>query len=173
MSREKTIIEKIEKVFKQNGQKAPIIIALIIYLTLLTYTFMLSFRSQEYVSFYLLDSEKSVRNIPKILVIGENNTFQLWVVVENHMAKNLSCMVLLKITDMEIESIPVQREPNVSCEKKVISGETWEIPMNITIDKPGKFSCIFELWTYDEKTKVYEFSKKFCVITLEVRELRS
>jgi hypothetical protein len=38
----------------------------------------------------------------------------------------------------------------------------------ITIDKPGNYSVIFELWLYDKDAEELKFSENACVLNVEV-----
>jgi len=143
-------------------------VALIVAFILLICSYPIFIKSNEFVSFYILDEQKTAKNYPELLVIGENNTCKLWVVIENHMKKNITCKVLLKITKQPIHSIPLQVGANASYIAMLNVGEKWEEPIEITFNDTGCFNLVFELWIYNEEMGNYAFSNNFCVLSLEV-----
>ncbi|MEM3640987.1 MAG: DUF1616 domain-containing protein [Candidatus Bathyarchaeia archaeon] len=166
--------EKVQKIIKQfyeeDNYTIPIAIALTIAFILLIYSYIAFMKPNEFVSFSVLDEQKEAKNYPELLVIGENNTCKLWIVVENHMEKSISCKVLLKITDQPIQFIPLQMEENRSYNAVLNKGERWEKQVEISFNDTGDFHLVFELWIYDEKTGGFEFSNNFCVLSLKVIE---
>jgi len=113
----------------------------------------------------LLDSQKQALDYPELLVINQNNTFNVFVEVENHMGSQ-NCTVLLKVTSEMIQKLPVTADTNATYTRTLENGESWEIPSTITIDKPGNYSVIFELWMYKEGE--LQFSGNACVLNVEV-----
>ncbi|MEM3054866.1 MAG: hypothetical protein QXM52_04090, partial [Candidatus Bathyarchaeia archaeon] len=109
-------------------------------------------------------------NYPEVFVIGQNNTCQLWVVIENPLEIDVSCKLQLKITNIPLSTFPVSTEANRSYEITVGGGDRWENPVNITMDKPGNFHLIFELWVYNKETGKFEFSNIYAVLNVEVIE---
>jgi uncharacterized membrane protein len=110
-------------------------------------------------------------NYPELVIIGENNTFNVWVTVENHMRKSQSFEVLLKVTDQTDTEFPVNTDARNSYASTLKDGETWETLSTVTIDKPGNYSVVFELWTNDEGPGELQFSGKACVLNLEAKTL--
>ncbi|MGB9684752.1 MAG: hypothetical protein ACPL1Z_07495, partial [Candidatus Bathyarchaeales archaeon] len=120
--------------------------------------------------FSILDQQKEAKNYPELLIIGENNTCHLWVVIENHMERSISCKVLLKITKSPILSMPLPIEGNMGYDMVISNGEKWEEPIELVINETGDFHLVFELWIYNEKTDEFEFSDNFCVLNIKVIE---
>jgi uncharacterized membrane protein len=145
-------------------------IALIIAFILLIFSYIAFMKPNEFVSFSILDEQKEAKNYPELLVIGENNTCKLWIVVENHMEKSMNCKVLLKITNQPIQSIPLPMKENRSYSSVLNKGERWEELVEMSFNETGDFHLVFELWIYDEKTDIFEFSNNFCVLSLKVIE---
>ncbi len=160
----------IKQFFEGDNHTISIAIALIIAFILLIFSYIAFMKPNEFVSFSILDEQKEAKNYPELLVIGENNTCKLWIVVENHMEKSINCKVLLKITKQPIQSIPLQMEENRSYNAILNKGEKWERQVEISFNETGDFHLVFELWIYDDKTKNFEFSNNFCVLTLKVIE---
>ena len=72
-----------------NGYKVAVLIALILVSILVaSYYVLLKPPQKGYMTIYLLDSQKKAINYPELLVINQNNTFNVWVEVENHMGKS-------------------------------------------------------------------------------------
>jgi len=120
-----------------------------------------------YMTIYLLDSQKKAINYPELLVINQNNTFNVWVEVENHLGKTQSFEILLKITNDTNTEFPAEVQPSNSYTTTLENGEKWETSSTITIEQPGTYSVIFELWMYDENMGQNLFSGKVCVLNVE------
>jgi uncharacterized membrane protein len=117
---------------------------------------------------YLLDSQNSALNYPELLVINKNNTLNVWVEVENHMGKSQHSEILLKVTNDTIPLFPVKADPKSRYEKTLENGEPWETLSTITLNEPGIYSVVFELWVYDETVGELQFSGDACVLNVEV-----
>ena len=166
----KRYLSQVARLSDRNVYAISIMLALAVVTPLLIYSYISVRKTDESISLSVLDQWKKAENYPKLLVIGQNSTCRLWLLVENNMEKNVSCKVLLKITSTPISTLPVSTEANESYEMIIDSGKNWEKPINITIDKPGFFHLIFELWVYDKETGKFEFSNKYIVLNVEVRE---
>ena len=73
--------------------------AILVLAGLLVYVSLTPTRQEPFASLYLLDSEKKAEKYPRLLVLGENNTFLLWVGVENFMGRIKYSSVLVKMDD--------------------------------------------------------------------------
>jgi uncharacterized membrane protein len=120
-----------------------------------------------YSTIYVLDSQKGM-DYPELLILGENNTFNVWVTVENHMRKSQSFEVLLKIINDTSPEFPVNVTAENSYALTLDEGEAWETLSTVNIGEPGNYSVIFELWLRNEETRNLEFSENACVLNLEV-----
>ena len=98
---------------------------------------------------YYLDSNKRLENIPKTVILGQNNTFSLWVGVENQNGTTLDYLVEVKIdngtapignstfvADQSFEKTLEHNDPN----------QPWEFLVTITITEQGNNRILFELW---------------------------
>jgi uncharacterized membrane protein len=144
--------------------------AIVILAGLLVYMSLTPARQEPFVSLYLLDSEKMAENYPQLLVLGENNTFLLWVGVENFMGRLEYSSVLVKVDNEMVHVDPSPIEP-VKCFEKVLLGEeTWEFPVTMTMNQSGTYRIIFELWLFDELKNVFSYSGSWCSIWFDVIE---
>ena len=156
------------KLNDNKGYTIAIVLMLIVVSSLLIGYYLISRLPPEgYTTIYVLDSQKKAIDYPELLVINENSTFNVWVVVENHMGKRQSCEVLQKIIKGTTPSYPVDAEITSSYEKTMENGEIWETPAEVSINELGSYSVIFELWIYDEAGAL-KFSHNCCVLKLEV-----
>jgi hypothetical protein len=84
------------------------------------------------------------------------------------MGKRQYSEVLLKVTNDTIPRFPFKADANATYVRTLENGETWETLSTITINKPGNYSVIFELWIYDGKVGELQFSGNVCVLNIEV-----
>jgi uncharacterized membrane protein len=152
-----------------NGYAVSVLIALILVSILVaSYYVLLRPPQKGYMTIYLLDSQKKALNYPELLVVNQNNTSNVWVEVENHMGKSQYSEVLQKVTNDTVPIFPFKANANATYVRTLENGETWETLSTITINKPGNYSVIFELWIYDEKVGELQFSGNVCVLNIEV-----
>jgi uncharacterized membrane protein len=150
-------IKKTKSTNSYNDEEKTIIItvvvALLIISSLLVYLISTPIKKENFSVIYYLDSEKSTENIPKTVVLGENNTFQLWVGVENHNGTIIDYQVQMKIDDgagpLNQSSADVIQSFERS-EGPLKDGDLWEFKVPVTIDNLGVFRIIFELYTTNE-----------------------
>jgi hypothetical protein len=154
-----------------KGYKIAVAVVLIFVFSLLIgYYFYVHMLSPEgYTTIYVLNyQEKKAVDYPRLVVINENNTFSVWVEVENHMGAQQSCEVLQKVVNGMVPSFPVEANAEKNYMQTIDNGKTWEIPATVTINEPGSYSVIFELWIYDAKAEAFKFSYNFCVLPIDV-----
>jgi uncharacterized membrane protein len=156
-----------------NNNKGHIIavaLALVIVSSLLVGYYLVSRLPPEgYTTIYILDyQQKKAIDYPELLVINENNTFNIWVVVENHMGTSQSCEVLQKVVADTVLSFPVEDHVTNSYAKTIENGEAWETLATVSINETGSYSVIFELWLYDDNAGAFQFSYNYCVLNIEV-----
>jgi uncharacterized membrane protein len=158
------------KLNDNKGYTIAIVLMLIVVSSLLIGYYLISRLPPEgYSTIYTLSyPQKTATDYPELLVINENNTFNVWVGVENHMGKRQSFEVLQKVIKGAIPEYPVDAEITASYEKTMENGETWETPAEVSINEPGSYSVIFELWIYDDAAGAFTFSYNYCVLNLEV-----
>jgi len=154
-----------------KGYKIAVAVVLIFVFSLLVgyYFYVHRLSPEGYTTIYVLNyQEKKAVNYPELVVINENNTFNVWVEVENHMGAQQSCEVLQKVVNGMVPSFPVEANAEKNYTQTVDNGKTWEIPATVTIKEPGSYSVIFELWIYDANAEAFKFSYNFCVLPIEV-----
>ena len=166
-------MRKLGKSLKLNDNKGytvAVALALIVVSSLLMGYYLISRLPPEgYTTIYVLDyQQKKAIDYPELLVINENNTFSVWVGVENHMGIRQSFEVLQKMITDTIPSFPVDADVNSKYTRAIENGETWETSATVSINEPGSYSVIFELWIYDAEAGALEFSYNYCVLKLEV-----
>lgn len=136
-----------------------ILLALVILGSLLVkLTFFTPIESEPFSAIYYLDSEKQIANLPTLVVLGTNNTFRMYSVVENHNGTyqngtkigDLTYLVQVKIDDGKGQVNPSLVEPYITLENNVKYGDVWEEEVNITIEKMGVNRLIFELYTIEK-----------------------
>ena len=154
-----------------KGHKIVIAIALIIVSSLFIgyYFYSGSLDPEGYSTIYILDyPNKKAIDYPELLVLNENSTFNVWIVIENRMNGTQSFEVLQKVIGDVIPSFPVETEVENSYTQTIENGESWETLATVSIDELGSYSVIFELWIYDQGS--LEFTYNFCVLKIEVVE---
>ena len=127
-----------------------VLIAIAILIGLLIYMVLTPPQQEPSTTIYLLDSQKQTGNFPKTVVLGENNTFLLWVGVENHNGSTITFSVQIKMDDGKGDVNPSPVEPVESYEKTLSDGEPWEFQVTINIDQVGSHRIIVELWSFDK-----------------------
>lgn len=164
-------LTKTPTLINNKGYTIVVALALIFVSSLLIgYYFVSTLPPEGYSVIYTLDyPQKKAMDYPELLVINENNTFNVWVVVENRMGIKQTCEVKQKIVSDMILSFPVETDIDNSYSQTIENGEVWETLATISISEPGSYSLIFELWIYDEMGTL-EFSYNYCVLKIEVIE---
>ena len=164
-------LKKTPTLINNKGYTIVVALALIfVSILLIGYYFVSTLPPEGYTVIYTLDyPQKKATKYPELLVINENNTFNVWVVVENRMGMTQTCEVMQKIVSDTILLFPVETDVDSRYSQTIENGEAWEILATVSINEPGNYSVIFELWIYDE-TGTLEFSHNYCVLKIEVRE---
>lgn len=159
---------KIKSFYEKDDYAISIIVALIIVLILSVYTYVVLMKPNEFISLSILDENKEAENYPELLRVSERCC--LWIRVENHMEASISCRVLIKITKMPIQCIPLQVESNLSYDAFIDKGGAWEKLVELSFNETGDFHLVFELWVFNKRTGEFEFSDNFCVLNVKVME---
>ena len=153
---------------ENKGYVLAVAVTVILVFSLLTGYYIITRAPPEgYTRIDLLDAQKQAVNYPELVVINQNNTFNVWVEVENHLGKTQSFEVLLKVTNDTGPEFPADVQPSNSYNTTLENGEKWGTSSTITINQPGTYSVIFELWMTDENTGQNKFSGKVCVLNVE------
>ena len=144
--------------------------ALIVLCSLLAYVALTPPLEEGFISIYVLDHNKMAVNYSQLLVIGENNTFSVWVGVQNFMGRKEYCSVLVKMDDGTVLRNPSPIEPVKRFEKVLLNKETWEFPFAMKLNQTGNYRIVFELWLFDELKNVFSYSRSWCSIWFDVIE---
>lgn len=120
-----------------------------------------------YSTIYLLDAQNQAVNYPHTLVINHNSSINVPVVVENHMGKEQYYQVQVKIVQTT-SAFPVNTPANSTYEKQLNNLEQWENQVPISINQPGSYSVVIELWSKNIEPDPYGFTNNFCVLHLQV-----
>jgi hypothetical protein len=65
------------------------------------------------------------------------------------------------------EIFPVEAEPENIYSLRLGNGEKWEQSANVTLDSPGSFMVVFELWVSDGGSSGLRFTGNACVLNIE------
>jgi len=123
--------------------------------------------TKEYLTIYLLNTQRRAEGYPDVLVAGENSTFSVYFTVENHMNTSRVCEVQIKVTNNVNPMFPLDTSA-VQIFRETVQVETkWEKLVTVSLDQVGNFSVVFELWSLNE-LGVLEFSGEFCVLNVQV-----
>lgn len=164
--------KKMAKNLRLNNKDSKIAVAvvLIFVFSLLVgyYFYVHRLLPEGYTTIYVLNyQEKKAVDYPELVVINKNNTFNVWVEVENHMGALQSCEVLQKVVNNMVPSFPVEAIAEKNYTQTVENGKTWEIPATVTINEPGSYSVIFELWIWNEQAGTHQFTYNYCVLKID------
>jgi len=152
----------------EKGYVVAVLIALVVVSILIAaYYPVLKPPTKTYTTIYLLDSPNQAADYPELLVINQNNTFTVPVTVENHMGNTQNCTVLLKITSEMIHKLPLTADANATYTKTLENGGKWEFSSTITINQPGTYTVIFELWACTEDGEL-QFTENACSLNVGV-----
>ena len=144
-----------------------ILVAIVVLAGLLVYLVLDPAPKEPFAAIYLLDSEKQTENFPKTVVLGENNTFPLWVGVENQNDTTMVFAVYLKLDNGTALVNPSPVDVTESFERTLLDEEVWEFQVTINIDELGSHRIIFELWTFNETENDFLYSGNWVNLTLE------
>lgn len=120
-----------------------------------------------YFTIYLLDSQKKAVDYPEVLVSGVNNTFSVYVDVENHNGTDVTLQVQVKVTTDMNPTYPVPVKPTTDPVNSTVANEgKWEYVATVSLNQPGDYMVIFELWTVTGGAP--QFSGEFTQLNIHV-----
>ncbi|MBT0160056.1 DUF1616 domain-containing protein [Candidatus Bathyarchaeota archaeon A05DMB-2] len=159
-----------EKLNENKGYMIAIVVVLVFVSSLVTgYYIITRLPPEGYSTINLLDyQQKKAIDYPELLIINHNNTFNVYVEVENHMGTSRLCEVQLKITNETITILPVPIDPVNTFTETVENGENWETLATVSVNQPGNYSVVFELWLFDDNASAFKFTYNYCVLHIEV-----
>lgn len=119
-----------------------------------------------YFTMYLFDPQKKAIDYPEVLVSGVNNTFSVYVEVENHNGTAVNCTVQVKVTSDMNPTYPVAVNATQTFSGTVENGAApWENVATVSLNQPGYYMVIFELWT---NNGAQQFSGEFTQLNVHV-----
>lgn len=152
----------------KDGYVIAVAIALFIASIMLAAYYIVIVPPQEgYVSMYLLDSQKQAIAYPEQLSI--NGSTSVYVNVENHMGNTTSYQVQVKAAQNSNYTLPLDIQPMQTFALTLQEGQTWQDTTTITLNQAGTYDVVFELWIQNPKTGSYEFSEKYCSLSIQVK----
>jgi uncharacterized membrane protein len=125
----------------------------------------MSLEPSGYSQMYLLDSQNSARNYPQVLVANQNSTFNQQVFVANNMSKTVDYQLQVKIVQDTV-SFPVNATASNTYQFSLDAGKSWSNQVPISINQPGIYSVVFEL--YSKNGGEYVFTNNYCVLHVTV-----
>jgi len=155
---------------EDKGYAVAIFLALLIVsATVIGYYAFLAPQAESYNTIYLLDANKKAAGYPDVLVAGQNSTFNVYVNVENHMAKSANFTVEVKIVNILPDTFPLETQPAQIYETGRLSnnGKPWQTAASITENTVGSYSVVFELWQHKDDGSLV-FTQNLCVLKIQV-----
>jgi uncharacterized membrane protein len=148
-------MSKFSRFLNFDDNKGPIvsIVLALIFVSIIVagyYFLVLDAPPEGFSSMYILDEQKKTEAYPEFLTINENNTFSLWVGVENHLGTQQNYEIQQKLTKDPILTFPIDENVENRFTKTLDDQETWESSITTTISNPGNYSLIFELYLKEE-----------------------
>ena len=170
---EKKIRTKKEtKSSSDNSEEKTIIIIIIIALVILSALLLnlVVFTPAEtelFSAIYYLDSGKMTTNLPKTVVLGENNTISLWVGVQNMNGTTMNYEVDISMDNGQGQINRSLAESVKRFEITLDNGETEEVPVTITINQLGQNRIIFDLNVFNITINEFQPSGKRVWLSVE------
>jgi uncharacterized membrane protein len=153
---------------EDKGYAVAILLALIIVSAIIAgYYLVLRPQAEPYNTMYLLDANKMAADYPVTVIANQNETFTVYVYVENHLASSASFQIQIKTTTY-LSSFPVEVMPSQKTETGTISnnGKPVENAVTVTQNQLGHYWVVFELWEHKDNTLV--FTENYCVLGINV-----
>ena len=144
-----------------------IIIALVILTALLVNLVFTPVETELFSAIYYLDSGKMTSNLPKTVVLEENNTISLWVGVQNMNGTTMNYEVDISMDNGQGQINRSLAESVERFEITLDNGKTEEVPVTITINQLGQNRIIFDLNVFNTTTKEFESSGKRVWLSVE------
>jgi len=165
-------MNKFNRIFNFEDNKGtiiPVILSIIFVTSLLVGYYLLSNAPPEgFSSIYILDAQKKTESYPEFVIINENNTFNVHIGVENHLGKKQTFEVQQKLTKKPILAFPISENPEKVYSKTIETQETWEILITATINEPGNYSLVFELYLKEDSKLIDDSIKPINYVLLNI-----
>ncbi len=151
----------------EKSYLAAVAIVLIIVSCAVAVYFILPQEPSGYSEMYLLDAQSQAANYPQVLVANQNSTFNQQVFVANHLVdtkipdKEWEHQLQVKIVEDTI-NFPVDAPADQTYDFNLKNGESWSSQVPISINSPGSYSVVFELYADNV------FTNNYCVLHIDV-----
>jgi len=125
---------------------------------------------ERYMTIYLLDSHRKAVDYPEFSVANVNSTFSVYVNVENHMGRTLNdTQVLVKVTSDSNLIFPVDANATQTLNSGTLKdGASMGGVATVSLNQPGNYLVVFELWIPNQSTGTPQFSEDYCVLNVQV-----
>ncbi|MCW4005008.1 MAG: DUF1616 domain-containing protein [Candidatus Bathyarchaeota archaeon] len=133
---------------------------------LAVYAVALTPPQEGYVSMYLLDSQKQASAYPEQLPTNESAL--VYLNVENHMGNTTTYQIHIKTAQNSNYTLPLDIQPTQTFSLTLQDGETWQETATISFNQAGTYDALFELWMQNPKSSTYEFTGKYCSLSIQV-----
>ncbi len=124
--------------------------ALIVVAGLLVIVSMTPAPQQNFVSFYILNSDKRADNYPSLMILGRNNTYTFWMGAENFISR-----IEYVVVNVNVANGSQPEETAFTFERVLFNQEKWEIPLPVTFNQTGVYKITSDLGLYDEMRAVF------------------
>ncbi len=124
--------------------------ALIVVGGLLVIVSMTPAPQQNFVSFYILNSDKKADNYPNLMILGRNNTYTFWIGAENFMSR-----IEYVVVNVNVANGSQPEGTAFTFERVLFNKEKWEIPLPVTFNQTGVYRITSDLGLYDEMRAVF------------------
>jgi len=118
-----------------------------------------------YHEMYLLDAQNRADNYPRTVILNQNNTFNIPVVVTNNMRLWQEYQIQVKIVQHTMY-FPVNAPAYDTYEFTLDHEQSWSNQMPVTLNEEGNYSVVIELYTKNNED--YIFTENFCILHIKV-----
>lgn len=118
----------------------------------------------------VLGSEVKIGDYPRELIVKE--PFTLYLYVGNREGRVMYYAVLVKLgnkTTSISDEEPMDVPAFARYEVVLLDGKNWTKPVTLSVEEPGvNYRLVFELWTYNEGVRDFEYHGRWCQLWLNV-----
>jgi len=153
---------------KNNIKKLAIVLTVLIIICSIVIVSVIMYapRSEGYNEMYIVDAQNQAgNNFSQVFVIGQNNSFDVQVVVVNNKHILNNYQVQVKVVK-DTFSFPVNTSTYEAYEFTLDTKQMWSYQVPVVLSEEGDFSVVFELFA--EKEGTYMFTGLYCVLHVNV-----
>ncbi len=137
--------------------------ALIVVAGLLVIVSLTPAPQQNFVSFYILNSEKNADYYPSLMILGKNNSYTFWIGVENFMSR-----IEYVVVKVNVANGSQNEKTAFTFERVLFNQEKWEIPLPAAFNQTGVYRITSNLGLYDEMRAVFTVERLVNLSPLKV-----